>query len=319
MLRPAPGICVWKAIVFNKYDITQASTIAMIWFTLAIGAALGTAGMRLVNQHYHLNGLHLAVLVKLCLAIATAPFALLLEWPDNPVYYAAILCTVPIALFSDSRTFDLCSTYGGGPVSRIGPLDNILIFVVWTGLNISLLHEYIEQPLRFALIGIAVIGSVGFALKMRESRLSWAVFKACLPVIVATSSIVLLNKTAMDSALTGSGAILYIFLQASLMAIGGFGLVYARARRDAAFRIAPSKSLYAALALITLASLLHLLCKNFAFMMVENPAYVNIVNLTAPLWILAFNRFTGYPDNIKIFPGLGLVGCAAVLVAATGM
>ena len=196
----------------------------MIWFLLALGAALGGAGMRLTNQHFKVSGFHLAVMVKAVLAVALLPYVLMVSWPSDPVFYWAIIATVPIILYTDRAVLNLCSEYGGGPVSRLEPMDNIAVFLVWTALNPWLMHYYLDQPLRFALICLSIFGSVIFAFKMRESRVSLDVLKALLPVIACSAAVSILNKTAMDVSIHENGPVIYIFFQGVFDGRGRFYL-----------------------------------------------------------------------------------------------
>lgn len=288
----------------------------MTWLLFALLAAFGAAGMRLVNQHYAVSGFHLAILVKIVLALVTVPFALFLGWPQSPVFYLAVCATIPLIIFGDQMVFNLCARYGSGPVSRVEPLDNVIIFILWSILNFSLLISYIQEPVRFGLIALSIMGSVLFAYNMRESRVSLKVLKSVFPLVVAMALVNILNKLAMDASVGENGVLIYIFLQSAL--VGGAGLCYmaffARAR---ALSVIGDMSFIKACVIISFFSLVHISTKANAFILVENPAYVTVINLTAPVWILLYNRMTGYPDNIKILPGLGIVLCAFVLILAT--
>ena len=287
----------------------------MSWFFLALCMAIGTAGVRLTNQHFRMRGIHLVVFMRIIMLALLVPFIGFISWPGDPLFYLATAATIPLVLFLDQRVFNLCAQIGSGPVSRIEPIENIFVFVVWTFLNISLLASSIDEPVRLISIFLAISGSVFCAFLMSKSHISARILKLMLPVILTEAIIIMLNKTAMDHARADMDVLIYIFIQsAGLVVFGGGYLLISKKMPE---QVIGDKRFLVAIGIICLFTFMHMICKGVAFRLVENPAYVTVINLTAPVWILIYNRLTGHPDNIKVLPGLGIVLCAAVLVLAT--
>ena len=287
----------------------------MSWVILAVFMALCNASMRIVNQHYKVSGFHLAILTKTSLCILTLPLAVVGPWPSNIEFYWFVLATVPLMIYADRMMFDLCSEYGGGPVSRIEPLGVVITFVIWILLNITLLESYAAQPLRSVIIILSLCGSVFFAMQMRSDPVSLNVLKLSLPMIGIYAFGDYLNKSAMDLSIDENGVVIYIFLQSLLMSTVGLSFMFYK-KNNTRMKIL-NAHFAKAVVLCSVFMLAALIFKNNAFANVENPAYVTAINLSVPLWILIYNTITQTKDEIKILPGCGIVICACALIFAT--
>ena len=286
-----------------------------MWFFLAGMMAICAAGMRLINQHYRVSAFHLTVMNKLVQGIVLMPVAMIVPWPDDPIFYGAVLVTVPLVVYGDTALFRLCGIYGGGPVSRLEPLANILLFIAWTIISPVLLVHYLDDPIRLFFISLAIFGSVFCAIQMRKGEVSFEVFCAMMPLIIVTAIIDFLSKTAMDASSGGNGTVVYMFMQSFL--IGTIGLIHMRKTIAESKQVICTLNFGKTLGFLVLANLAYGFCKTQAYILVENPAYVNVIALTASLWILLYNRVVGHPDNIRVLPGMCIVGCAFILILAS--
>ncbi|MCK5373795.1 MAG: hypothetical protein KAJ40_00775 [Alphaproteobacteria bacterium] len=77
------------------------------------------------------------------------------------------------------------------------------------------------------------------------------------------------------------------------------------------------KTVLLAGACMAVAWLLHTPSKWVAITLIENPAYVTMIGLTASLWVLLFYKITGRKETADIWSGLGIVACVAILVMFT--
>lgn len=289
----------------------------MTWFFLAIAMAIGTAGIRVVNQTYRINGLYLVVFSRFILLMATLPLALAWPWPESPYFYLSTLATVPLVFYLDQRVFNLCAEFGGGPVSRLEPMNHVLTFLIWGLAQMMIVGFSFDAPIRTAIIFASIAGCCLFAFEMRRGEISAQVLKSMVPVIFVMTVTVIFSKLAMDFTDRPGDVAIYIFLQSVLLCLVGAGYFTLGRKWPKPKDLTPS--FYKAIGLVAIFALVHMGFKSSAFRVVDNPAYVTVLDLTAPLWILLYNRLSHYPDNIKVLPGLGIVVCVAVLLLATNL
>ena len=284
----------------------------MIWIPLSLLMAVFIAGMRLTNQHYRVDGFQLLIYSRIIMILPTLPVLFFVDWPVHYLFYLSILATVPIVLALDKKVFNLCAQYGGGPVSRLEPLNHVITFLVWFAVQLLWFGALEEGLFKLSCIFFCIGACVFFAFEMRKGKISAEIFREMAPVILALSVTAMLNKLAMDYTTDPYQVALYVFLQS--LAIVVCGLPYLIFRQKLSVDTLKTPPLFRAVLVVSCFAFLGLVFKSSAFRFVDNPAYVTVFDLTAPLWILLYNRISGYPDNIKILPGLGIVASVAGLI-----
>lgn len=286
----------------------------MMWFLLSILATISIAGIQTVNQYAKVDGFRLAVAGKVILAIAVVPLPFMVGWPHDPFFYLFVAVTVPLALYGDKMSFDLAARYGGGVVSRVTPLNLILIFLFWMVIQPATALDYWEKPVIFGGIAFALAGAVYFAMQMRRCRVSLEALRECGPLIFAMAGIGIFNKLAMDHSDFHGGVYAYIFCNAALTAVVGLPwIAWTGIRQKGGFSSAFPPILLKSAFFTAGCILLHLITKNYALKMVGDPTFPSAVMLTSPLWILLFYKITRHKEEALLWPGLGVAGCVMVL------
>ncbi len=56
--------------------------------------------------------------------------------------------------------------------------------------------------------------------------------------------------------------------------------------------------------LMALASAAHLICKSYAYIIVDNPAYVSVVILTTPLWVMLYYKLVKIQTELSREPSV---------------
>ena len=284
-----------------------------IWILLALFSSFGTAALLLCNQFFKQDGFLLVVTNKFFLALLSLPLVLMFGWPDEPLFYICVLGTVPCSMIADRVFLTLASEYGGGPVSRLSPFAQVLIFGGWFAVHPVLLLGYLETPLLFAGIVFAISGAIFCASLTRHDHVSRTLIKRMIPFWIAVVVVTMLNKTAMDVSDFHSGVWAYIFVQGVGVSVGGGLWIGLRKKMRERLKQNYKKVLIAS-GCLSLAAMTHLVFKNYAFTYVDNPAYVTLIDMTHPLWILLVNKAVGHPDKHAVLPGFGVVFFAALMI-----
>ena len=284
-----------------------------IWILLALFSSFGTAALLLCNQFFKQDGFLLVVTNKFFLMLFAFRFVLMIGWPSDTLFYVCVVATVPCSMIADRTFLTLASEYGGGPVSRLSPFAQVLIFGGWFAVHPVLLLGYLQTPLLFAGIILAVSGAVFCASLTRHDPVSKTLIRRMIPFWIAVAVVTMLNKTAMDVSDFHSGVWAYVFVQA--LGVSIVGGAWIGLRKNMRQRLQQNyKKVLAASACLSLAALTHLVFKNYAFTYVDNPAYVTLIDMTHPFWILLVNKAVGHPDKHSVLPGFGVVFFAALMI-----
>lgn len=292
------------------------------WIIFAIISALAGAGISLSSEYFNVRSLHFSFWMRFFAMLAILPFVLFIDWPEDPLYYVFVLITACIFAYFDLIYFGMAARSGAGVITRIDPFIVMVTFVLWCVFSPVTVAEYIHQPVRAAGIVASLAGSVYFGLRLRKCEVSTEVLRRmALPILLGALGIIL-AKMAMQRSGYHAGVLCYGFLQCLTVTC-----VYAAILRIPALS-ARLKDLGRESRLLdrpvliggfcgALAWLGHTLSKYYAITDVQNPAYVTVIGLSAPLWVLLAYRIAGRRDRADIISGLGVVACAAILVIFT--
>ena len=172
--------------------------------------------------------------------------------------------------------------------------------------------------MRGAGIIVSMAAGIYFALKMRRCYLTFSALKDMAPALFLAGLGIVFGKLAMVHSgyhegvwyYTFSQSFLAVFIYAAVIKVpalsGRFGIVQGQ-------RVFDRRVMIAALCL-SAGWLMHTITKYYAITEVENPAYVTIIGLTAPFWVLLVYKTVGRREEADIYAGIGLVFSAAALV-----
>lgn len=288
---------------------------AAFWVPLALIAALTQAAMPLTSERFKIvPTTNLLVLTRLFAFIFLLPLALTVDWPTSPLFYFCTISAAVIIMFTDILLFRTAAQNGAGVTTRIEPLAAFTTFMLWTAITPALLADYIDTPLRSLGIIAAIGGAAFFAVRLYHCPISRQALKKLLPVVLLGAVIIVFSKTAMNHS-DSNGPFLYAFLQACIIGPGYLLLMKLKPERYPPLK--HSKTVWLSGFVMAIASTIHIVSKQSAIQLVENPAYVLVIGLTAPLWVLAFYRMIKHEERGDILSGLGIVACAALLVICT--
>lgn len=292
------------------------------WIFFALLAALAQAAAPLVSEHFKARALDILFGGRVLVALVTLPVVLSLPVPQDPVFYLLVVCTAAVFSASDLIYFARAIDTGAGAVTRIEGLVVGVTFILWTAITPSLLLNYFHEPLRFAGIALSLAGSVYFTLRLRRCELNARLLRSMAPMILLGALGIVFGKSAMAHAPQHSAVWYYTFLQ-SMLVLSIYGAIMTSRRLARYFpalagqkALPPGRMVFAALCMGACWAV-HTPAKYYAISVVENPAYVTVIGLTAPLWVMLAYRLVGRREQGDVRSGLGIVFCAFLLVVFT--
>lgn len=294
----------------------------LTWVLYAVIAAITAAAIKIVSERVKIKAIHLMVWLRIFAVLMLFPFILFLPAPSDPLFYLLVAVTAFIFVYSDLHAFGLAAKNGAGVVSRIEPLITVVVFFLWTAITPSLLSVYIESPLRTLGIFGALGGATYFALRLRRCAVSLETLRYMWKPLLVSAVGTVIAKTAIDLVDPLSGAFYYTWMQGIFMLCiyGVISKTPLLANRVPDFGMQSlffTRNALVAGLCAAVFHVVHMIAKYHAYAATENPAYISVVLLTGPLWILLFYKATKRREDADILSGLGVVFCALLLIFAT--
>lgn len=285
----------------------------MLWVPLGLGASFLAALQPLVQEKYKANAFALAIGIKIVMVLGTLPFVLLRGLPDEAHFYIGIIATSIVWCISDVYYYRAVQVVGAGPVSRLLPATAILSFVAWLIIQPALLDEYFAHPWVGAGITLCILSASFFATCLTRCHVSRQAFRLLWFVMLASAMDPIAAKLILGSTGAAKQApFAYVFVEASFMLVlwGVFALV----RRPFAARIMLDPLVIRASVFIGILNATRLVIQNYAYMDVENPAYLRVLMFTDALWVIIIYKLVGRQEQANVLAGLGIVASAAGLI-----
>lgn len=283
-----------------------------LWAVFGLISASFSAGMMLVQERVKVDGYAIAFWAKVACIVLMAPLALYFGLPDNPVFYALVFSQAILWAISDVIFFNAIARVGAGVISRILPLSVIATFCLWFVIDPALLGEYLDTPIRSALVFLTLCASVWFTMQLRSCAISWQALRIIWFVLFAAVVGPILFKLVAQHTDIQRGPFSYVVVEAAAMVF--LWSLYHAIKRPVprAVMLAPS-AIKAGFAVGFFMSLM--VASNFAAMLyVDNPGLVPAVKFTDTLLIMLFYKTTGRKEVANVAAGLGIVACAAVII-----
>lgn len=291
------------------------NTTLQWWHIGGLLMGIVQAAYLLLNQHFRIEPRLLMIWRGFGTALLLAPLALYLSPPAVPLFYVlSILTGLCIGVF-DRLLFQASAQYGAGQVSRLLALSIPLAFVFWLALHPAHLQTLLARPY-IALAPLAMLGLLGSALALRHDAVSWQVTRALLPVYLLGAMIDVLNKTATQQASGLAAFVTYGTITA--LVSGLLNLLWPNRQAPALHwkqLVAPQVRIGGFLAVLTVST--YLLIKTASLSQAPNPAFISALNLTAPVWVLLWNRLQRVQDSGDLRAGLACVISAVLLILST--
>lgn len=259
------------------------------WVGLSLGAALTAAVMPVMHKKIRAERLSMMFWLRVVMLLIVLPVLAFTGLPEKPAFYAATFVTAFIWAYADLSSIRASEEYGAEVITRLIPLNVLVTFFMWIALDPATQGSYLDVPLKGLGILAATCAAVFFAMHLQKGPVTREHLRAFGPVILMSGMGVVYAKIALDSAPSlHSGVFGYIALQAFLMIIifGALEAVWNPVPRAVfAGRVAMTSGL-----LMGINTVAHMIFKCYGYQLVENPAYISVVILTTPLWVMLYYR-----------------------------
>lgn len=283
-----------------------------LWAFFGLVTAILSAGVFLVQERVELDGFSMAFWNKAACAFFTFPMVLIMGMPENPWFYGLLVVQSLLWAISDVIFFNAIPKVGAGPISRILPASVILTFCLWFVIDPSVFHEYLDQPIRSALVFLVLCVSVYFAMNLRRCSISLQTVRLVWFVIFASVVGPLLTKLVVQHASFVKAPFAYVFFQALMMM--AMWLIYYTWRRPVALQSFLSiKSIKAGFA-VGAFSCMAVSAHAAAIFVVDNPGLIPAITVLDSVVILLYYRLIKHKEKSDVISGIGIALCAAAII-----
>ena len=299
-------------------NTTTVPIVFFDWWAHGLIASFCVTGFLLVNQHFRMRASTLLLWRGFGVAIAFAPLALAVPWPTNPVFYMATGTAGVIATFFDKYIIESSGRFGAGVTSRLLSLGVWVTFFMYLLINPEHAEQLMAHPQKTAGIFGAMLLGVGAVFFLRNDALSKQAIVFLAPALALVGFIDLINKLAMNASENPlSGAFVYGFLTSLTIGVGTVirRRFFEEKRLD--FKQCFAKEVFWGGVLMVVFMTVAMINKNIAMFFTPNPAYVGILALSSPLWIVFYNKWVGHEDKTNVWAGFLFVLSAILLIILT--
>lgn len=288
----------------------------MIWFIFGMMFAFFNSVTMLVNQKFQINGHLISGVRGVGVAALFLPATFFLTPPKSSLFWGLIVLQGMMSSFFNARLYSSSAKFGAGATSRISALAVVFGLGAWWIVDYQRLVELWDSPPVFAgiLVSLAVVVVSFFFMSQSKSSASMAEMKYMLPAVVLLAFMMIVRKEIMESSAFLSAIVYYCVL--SIAMSGAWNLIYYARENTLKGLVSQLKTRRIAIGCISMvfASAVTIICGNIGVFYAPNPAYVNALTLTSPIFVMIFNKTTGVKDPVSI-PAMVimLLGIAALL------
>lgn len=235
------------------------------------------------------------------ICVCAVPFLFFIDYPSSWIFWLhTFLQGIMTGIFS-SRVYNAAALFGAGATSRILVLSIIVSAILWWCLNPANFIELAQKPaLLIGIIASMILAIFGY-YRMSDHSRSEGIFRYMI-VAVFIDAIISINRKnlmAEDGFLTGNTAYFLVSMFVAGLYNACAYLYINKCKISDFFKIALETRSIRSGSIIALLSAFSIFFGNYALSLASNPAYVNALTLTSPLWILVYNKFTGFQNNFR--------------------
>lgn len=297
--------------------------LADFWWLFALSYALVGSAQVLFAQKYQMEGSRLVHMRCLAACILLTPIAITEPLPTNIDFYIGAIGVGFLATIADVLVFSSSAKYGATATSRFLPMMVFGSFFLWLLFKPEQIQLYIDTPYVSLGIFICLMVSILTISAMRKGSIKNAeAFKLLLPAVVLYAFCDVFNKIAMDSVELGFSNFQYIYIVCLIMALNT-GL-FIKFQKKSLYIVdrADFRFFWRSGFVMAAIYILIMLGRTTAVSLADNPAFVSVIGLSSPVWILFYHWYKKNEDeydNVKAtFIFLAAVSTLVVLTNYLG-
>lgn len=282
----------------------------MYWIVAGLLFSVFSALTMLINQKYKLDG-HLisglrGIFVGL-LFCAALPFV---DFPKGEIFWALIAVQVALSTFYNARFYESAARYGAGSTARISVLAIAFGVIFWWGIDYGRFLLLLKDPpmLSGIVLSLFVICAGFYFMALKGSRTRPGEVAYLMPAVVISAVMLINRKELMEHAEFFSAAVYYCSVSIFLSGVLNISIYAIKVGFKDFKKQLQTPGVLKAGVIMALASSITILCGNTATFYVPNPAFINALTLTIPLWVFGFDKLLGRN------PKINWAGCIIMLL-----
>lgn len=283
-----------------------------LWILAALASSLLSAQNVEMNRRARQEGFRLNLWRMALSAVFWLPLALLQQqWPSNPMFYVVAACSGVAMIVGFTIQNDLALKHNGRVAILHMPLKAMVVFVAWMLISGQARSHLFDQPLHVLGVVVAMALMVGALYTFRRHDVSWSSFKAVLPIVGLYALGDVLVRVTLDATVLSQQLVVFLFVLSATSATVSALLLPWRPQPSLPL-VTPS--LVRAGGWAAFGSTMNQVCFFTALVLGPSPAYVSMVALLAPVWLLAYHRLAGIRDDASPVAGTVVVLAAILLM-----
>lgn len=286
--------------------------LSWLWLPLALASSLISAQNVELNRRFRQEGFRLNLWRTLFATMFWLPIALVKgQWPTDGLFYAAAIFSGVGLIIGFTIQSDLAAKHNGRVAILHMPMKAVLVFLVWAVIDSTARGHIFQKP----WVALGVLGCLGLMVAsmatMRRHDVSWTALKAVLPVVVLYGAGDIFARLTVPAHLLQSRLILFLAVMTLTSTLVSVLLIPWRPKPELPL---VSEKLLRAGGWMAMGSTINQVCFFIALSLGPSPAYVSMVALLAPVWLLVYHRVANVNDDANPLAGTVMVVAAILLM-----
>ncbi|PZP39111.1 MAG: hypothetical protein DI585_05180 [Pseudomonas fluorescens] len=282
-----------------------------LWLLLAFASSLLSAQNVEANRKARQEGFRLNFWRMTFATLLWLPLSLLEQWPTDWKFYAAGMFGGVAMIIGFTIQNDLANKHNGRVAILHMPLKAVFVFALWAVADPVARSHVFEKPL-ITLGVLACLATMVLALaEFRKNDVSWQSLRAVLPIVVLYGMGDILARLTVQPADLHERLVIFLFVVAATSSVASLLIFPWRPKPEMPF---VTKNLLKHSFRAAMGSAANQVCFFMALVLGPSPAYVSMVGLLAPVWLLVYHRYAGIKDDANPLAGSLVVVAAIVLM-----
>lgn len=291
-----------------------AASISGVWVLMALASSIFSAQNVEMNRRARQEGFRLNFWRTALSALFWLPLAMVQPWPHDAFFYVCAVFSGMAMIVGFTIQNDLAVKHNGRIAILHTPIKAIAVFLVWLMIDETARHHVFDN-LEKTLGVMACLAVMVMALfTFRRNDVSWSSLKAVMPIVLLYGLGDILSRLNLSVDELNDKLVVFLFVMTTTSALVSALLSPWRPHPDLPW--VSHKMLYAA-GWAGFLGTLNQVCFYVALVSAPNPAYVSMISLLTPVWLLLYHRLAHIKDDASPIAGMMVVAAAITLMVLT--
>jgi hypothetical protein len=286
----------------------------MFWVLFGLLSTLAAAVIPEINRRVKLNPHQLNFWRSLTASIMMLPALPWMYWPEPSVFYLAVFCYASFVLVGMIIILTMAARHNGRVASMFMPVKIFAAFILWILVEPGAWGEFISSPARAWIIGFSCLIMIGCMQALRANDNGFKAFLAVAPVGVMYAVVDIASRIGIAPYDLLPATLTFMFLSYVLSTFMTGAVLAALNPEDE--KMFSMKALKAGTA-IGFVHIVLLFGATMCVILAPNPAYYSLIQMLLPVFLMAYHKLIGLPDDASPKVGLIMVAAAMLMIWAT--